>query len=110
MSTGKKINLDEVIKELESANNQKDPKCKNCPILDVCQTCYGLNYVHNGSPFLRNDDECKFQKLRAKGTAYLWAGMITNRERNYAYLASKDDTDFHYMIKAVELIDDRIRL
>ena len=104
MTTSREDDLTDVLELINSQDNRMDKKCHGCAIIDVCQTCYGLNYSHTGSLFQRNLDDCRFQKLRAKGTAYLWAGMIKNRQRNYAYLASKDDTGLYYMIEGIELV------
>jgi radical SAM protein with 4Fe4S-binding SPASM domain len=110
MTTGQQDDVNEILTLINTQDNRVDEKCQECAIIDACQTCYGLNYADTGSPFLRNINDCKFQKLRAKATAYLWAGMIKNREKNYNYLASKDETELYHIIKGIELVTKEVRL
>lgn len=111
MTTRKAIpNIDEIFLSLRSEANDLDPKCRECPILATCPTCYGLNFVASGSPFLRSIGDCTLQKLRAMGTAYLWAEMIINRDRDYVYIANRSDTEIAFMIKAVQFINERLAI
>jgi len=110
MSVGKNYDHTAAAKLLASEDNFADPKCVNCCLISECQTCYGVNYLRTGSPFLRNEHNCVFSKIAANASAYLLSDMIANRGKNYAFLKEKSDTDLFYMIKGINLIKDTIVL
>lgn len=53
-------------------SNTMDPRCTNCPIYNVCPTCYGHNYVSTGDIARRDEALCKFTKLNTLVTSYIW--------------------------------------
>lgn len=110
MSVEKNYDLNAAAKLLSSEDNYSDPKCTNCCLIPVCQTCYGMNYINTGSPFLRNKHDCVFSKIGAKATAYLLSNMITNRCKGYYYLKDKNDADILDMIKGITLINDTLTI
>ena len=108
MCAGSDSDLDKAAKLLACEDNYSDPKCKNCCLVPVCHTCYGINYVKTGSPFMNSEHDCIFTKIRAKATAFLLSEMITNRDRGYSYLKDKSDSDIYYMIKGINLVNNSV--
>ena len=39
-------------------------ECSDCPILDICPTCYGANYIERGNIGSRDMSICKLNKIR----------------------------------------------
>ena len=56
--------------------NTIDPKCADCPILNVCPTCYGHNYSATGDISKRDSGLCVFTKEIVLATSYLWIRKI----------------------------------
>jgi uncharacterized protein len=107
MSTGKTLaEIQEIVPILASANNMSDPKCKDCFLLPVCPTCYGINFSISGDPFARDVSLCEFSKIRAKATAYLLSEMIVHRDRGYVHLKDKREGELFYMVKAIKRVNE----
>lgn len=49
-----------------------DPRCSDCPIYNVCPTCYGHNYAATGNIAERDEDLCKFTKLSTLVSSFIW--------------------------------------
>jgi len=110
MTVGRDYDLDAAVKTLSSRDNYSDQKCKHCCLMPVCQTCYGINYVNTGSPFIRDEHNCTFSKIRAKASAYFMSEMITHRAKNYIYLKDANDLDLSYMIRGINLINEFVSI
>ncbi len=41
-----------------------DEKCRNCPVVGYCPTCYGINYCATGNIYHMPDDHCKMMKVQ----------------------------------------------
>jgi len=108
MSGGREQDFEASVKLLKSEDNAYQEKCKNCPILAVCSTCYGSNYVRTGIPFMRSEHDCAFSKIRTKAAAYFFSEMIVQKERNYAYLKQITEGDLLYIIKGIKLVDSSL--
>ena len=52
--------------------NTMDPRCADCPIYNVCPTCYGHNYAATGDISKRDADLCRFTKLSTLVSSYIW--------------------------------------
>lgn len=52
--------------------NTIDPNCIECPIFNVCPTCYGHNYSATGDIAIRDIGLCEFTKLNTLATSYIW--------------------------------------
>lgn len=50
-----------------------DEKCRNCPFVMACPTCYGSNYYGSGNIYIKNDDYCTLMKIIFKACAFLKA-------------------------------------
>lgn len=52
--------------------NTIDPDCRECPIFNVCPTCYGHNYMATGDIAMRDEGLCQFTKRNTLATSYIW--------------------------------------
>ena len=41
-----------------------DEKCRNCPLIGNCPTCYGINYSACGNVYHITDDCCRMMKVQ----------------------------------------------
>jgi len=102
--SGARGDMKNIMDKMRQTHEEPDPKCFSCSIKGACRTCYGMNVIHRGSPYVRGEDDCQFQKIQAKGTAYLWTQMLAHPERNYRNLRGVSETERYYMIKAIERV------
>lgn len=86
-----------------------DEKCKLCPVLTLCPTCYGMNFRESGSVAKRNRSSCRFTKIRAKASAYFLASVLEKRDQ-YMFLRGKNDREIYQIIDSIELINQSIVL
>lgn len=73
-SAGEKAKQAKDIKfEQEFSTYLLDEKCKRCPLIDVCPTCYGSNFLETGNIFSKSNEFCSLTKIMIKATSYLKA-------------------------------------
>lgn len=53
-------------------NDCVDTRCANCPIYNICPTCYGYNYSAMGDIAKRDEGLCKFTMLASLVSSYIW--------------------------------------
>lgn len=41
-----------------------DEKCRKCPVVGVCPTCYGINYGASSNVYHISDDHCRMMKVQ----------------------------------------------
>lgn len=75
LSTQNKVPINKIISAF-SANNIIDPRCSDCPIYNVCPTCYGHNYAATGDIAKRDESLCKFTKLTTLAASFIWLKRI----------------------------------
>lgn len=56
--------------------NTVDPRCSDCPIYNVCPTCYGHNFVATGDIAKRDESLCEFTKLSTLVSSFIWLKKI----------------------------------
>ena len=111
VSTGKTLDdMKHVFARLQDEEHNGTGRCKDCCLLAICQTCYGMNYIQYGDPFARGELNCTFSKIRARASAYMLAEMIAHRHRGYVYLNGKTDTDIFYMISGIMAVREAVGL
>lgn len=82
--------------------NLLDEKCKNCPVIDLCPTCYGANYASTGSIYKRDINACKLTKLTIKSAAVLKA-MQWNAGQLKDYTGDKEQALLRGIVKIDEM-------
>lgn len=54
----------------------EDADCKDCPVLSICPTCYGSNYLTRGQMNSRDKSLCKLYRSCIVASAYLKSHLI----------------------------------
>jgi len=108
MTTGGNVDIPEMFSLLSRGQEKVNLRCEQCSLLPLCQTCYGLNLKHQGDMYNRAMSNCYFTKIRAKATAYLYAGMITNQEKDYIFLRGKTEDELYYMINGIQTVTNTV--
>lgn len=94
-------------KELLSQNNwidiQVSDECKNCPILSICPSCYGTNYIKTQKIIKCADNLCEYRKIEALASSYFYGKAIMS---NIKHKAIKEYTSMQkaYMAIAINYI------
>ena len=55
-----------VSRKIDFSNPQSyiSKECSNCSFLRICPTCYGANFIERGHPAFRDQNLCKYHKIR----------------------------------------------
>lgn len=77
-----------------------DEKCRDCPFVDICPTCYGSNFLERGSIFSKSNEFCSLTKIMIKATSYLKA-----QKWNLGHYDLKPNTEIQ-LLKNIQLIQN----
>lgn len=47
-----------------------DEKCRNCPVVAICPSCCGSNYMDSGSLYKKDDNQCELTKIVVLANSY----------------------------------------
>ena len=80
-----------------------DEKCRDCPVIGNCPTCYGINYNASRNVYHVSDDHCRMMKVQFLANAMF-------KYRQYAMgqlrLTPEDELKLLRNIKAVQTLAD----
>lgn len=76
-----------------------DEKCRKCPVVGVCPTCYGINYGAYGNVYHISDDHCSMMK-----TQFLANAMFKYMQYERGMLTLTPEEEFRLLrnIRAVQ--------
>lgn len=57
-----------------------DPECGECPIHNICPTCYGMNFIERGDVSRRDKNMCEFIKAEKLATCMLHKQKILSKD------------------------------
>lgn len=77
------------------------PKCKGCPIVNGCSSCYGMNYSNRGDMGVIDEIMCSFQKVTFLCAAQMFSDIIPKQE-DYPWMKNKTDVELYHMIKGIQ--------
>ena len=60
-------------------NLYKDPDCGECPIYNICPTCFGMNFIERNHVRCRDKSMCEFIKAEKTATCRLFKHKITSK-------------------------------
>lgn len=76
-----------------------DEKCRSCPIVGSCPTCYGINYNMSGNVYHISDDHCRMMKVQFLANAMFKYKQYT---MGILSLSKEDELKLLRNIKAVQ--------
>ena len=85
------------------------PKCKGCPIVNGCSSCYGMNYSNRGDMGAIDEVMCQFQKVTFLCAAQMFGEIIPNHQ-DYPWMKGKTDAELFHMIKGIQHLFQTITL
>lgn len=104
LSTEIKDPLDQVISAF-SKYDTIDSRCTDCPIYNVCPTCYGHNYAATGDIAKRDESLCRFTKLTTLAASYIWLKKI---ERYTQKELGLTDEQYRTIFDGARLIQEQL--
>ncbi len=84
------------------------PDCETCPILSVCPSCYGYNYLRTGVLSKAPDDLCDYTKIETLCYSYILSTMLRDANR-YAHTRKMSDLTKALSIKGIKYIQETLR-
>lgn len=81
-------------------------KCLTCPILRVCNTCYGFNYINRGDVSMRDMGMCRLYLVEAQEISAFQIRYITSLQRtatDYELLLLQSAMRCYEMVKDISL-------
>jgi len=105
MSIG--MNISRLNPQLDFNDLEKlvDTKCTDCFIHPICPTCYGSNYLMRHDISSRDENLCKFMKLRSLANSYLQLKKIMNENKCKSF-----STDEYLIVKSALEIQKKIKV
>lgn len=76
-----------------------DEKCRKCPVVGVCPTCYGINFGACGNVYHIQDDHCRMMKVQFMANAMFKYKLY---ERGMLQLTDEEEFRLLRNIKAVQ--------
>jgi uncharacterized protein len=95
------VNYDDIMKIKFDSDTTIDTNCEECPIYNVCPTCYGHNYSATGSISSRDKSLCKLTQISTRAIAYLWFNKL-NKYKIEELNITKEKVVL--LIEAIEII------
>lgn len=107
MVHGKKSVLED-IRRIDFNDDKKfvDGKCLTCPLLRVCNTCYGFNYINRGDVAMRDLGMCHLYLAEAQEVSAFQIRYITSLRRNatdYELLLLQSAMRCYEMVRDISL-------
>ena len=78
-----------------------DEKCRKCPVISICPTCYGSNFIQTSSIFKKSEMECKLNKVMFKARAY-----FNFRKWEEGLLDSLNDDELQAILRSIKIINE----
>lgn len=97
-------NLSNLLNKTEIKCCDLPSECQKCCINSCCPTCYGANYLENGSLLQKNPDYCKLTKIIIKARALL---LAKKWERGLLKINPMDE---QMLLKSILIIDNELVL
>lgn len=91
--------------ELDIKDRTYESPCSNCPISNICMTCFGANYEATGDIYQPDLNMCKLFKIQFKATAY-FTSLLFKKGLLENYCQEKSPT----VLKSALMIDKLIEL
>lgn len=104
LSSESKEPIDKVIAAFTKYDTA-DPRCSDCPIYNVCPTCYGHNYAATGNIAKRDESLCKFTKLSTLVSSFIW---LQKMERYTQEELGLSDELYRMIFDGAKLIQERL--
>lgn len=79
-----------------------DEKCRTCPIVGQCPTCYAINFSESGNIFAISDKACKIAKVRFLCNAKF---QYKRYEAGLLHLTDSEELKFLQNISALQSIE-----
>lgn len=91
----------------ESDINYSDT-CLKCPVLQVCPTCIGSNYIQFGALRKQEDSLCDYIKIEVLNYTFFLYKALQKKEM-YGFTRDMDDTSVAFSLKAIAYLQGKLQ-
>ena len=85
-------------------NNYVSQKCADCPILNICPTCYASNYIARGNIAERDMSICEFQKIRMAEVAKFEYNRLVNTPIDASKLTDEEKVARIHQLEGIKVL------
>lgn len=85
----------------------RDPACSGCLLESACPSCYGNNYTRTGTLYTRDKTLCKFRKVEAVASSYLF-GMMLQEPEKYPVIAKMKPSEKLAVARGVKIVQETL--
>ena len=85
-------------------------ECRDCPILNVCPTCAGANYIARGDVAKRDMSLCEFTKIRIAEVAKFYYKKIVDSSIDISTLPDEEKVKALYTLEGIEKVAEFLHL
>ena len=87
-----------------------DDSCAQCPLLAICPTCYGSNYISRGDVKVRDKSLCKLNKIRFAEVARYQYHRIVDANVDITQLSDKEKYTRIRILDGIEKLSNFLNL
>lgn len=88
-----------------ASSDTMDPRCCDCPIYNVCPTCYGHNYAATGDIAKRDEALCQFTQMNTLVASYIWLKRMETYTQEELSLS---DESYRSIFDGAKLIQNKL--
>lgn len=101
---GKKKSDKAKLIDFSNPSNYISKECQDCPVLNICRTCYGSNYITRGNMALRDMNMCLYNKVRMSEVAKYKYFKIVNDNTDVSLLSDEERIERSLELEGIEKI------
>lgn len=96
--------------DLDFSTISLDNVCSACPILPICPTCYGKNFIRNLKLIKKPDEMCDFVKIESLASSFLYGKMLFETNINYKAISDYNNEKKAYTIIGIKHIQNEVTI
>ncbi len=85
-------------------------ECRECPILNICPTCAGSNFIMRGDVAKRDMFLCEFTKIRIEEVAKYEYERLVNKDVNLSEVPNEEKMRALYTLEGIEKLASFLHL
>ena len=101
---GKEKSLEADKIDFSVVENCISQKCAPCPMLNICPTCYGSNFIARGNIAERDMSICEFQKIRMAEVAKFEYNRLVNNPVDISKLSDEEKQDIYKRLEGIKVL------
>lgn len=88
--------------DFSNVENCISQKCASCPMLNICPTCYGSNFIARGNIAERDMSLCEFQKIRMAEVSKFEYNRLVNNPVDVSKLTDDEKKALYQRLEGIK--------